>query len=197
MEGHRKKAKRVVVIGASAGGIDALRKVLSQLPADLPAAMLVVQHLKEDYKTLLHEHLASYCPLRIYLAQDGLPLEEGAVYLAVPGQHLLIENNHLILNQAERVNYVRPSTDVLFASAAQALGPHVVGVILSGTGRDGARGCQEIKRKGGITIVQDEQSSAHFGMPRAAIKLGVIDYVLPLEEIAHKIVALVRGDNSK
>lgn len=194
MEGHRKKAQRVVVIGASAGGIDALRKVLSQLPADLPAAMLMVQHLKEDYTTLLHEHLTSHCPLRIYLAQDGLPLEEGVVYLAVPGQHLLIENNHLILNQTERVNYVRPSADVLFASAAQAFGPHVVGVILSGTGRDGARGCQEIKKKGGTTIAQDEQSSAHFAMPRAAIKLGVIDYVLPLREIAEKITALVQGN---
>ena len=185
----------MVVIAASAGGIDALTQVLSRLPADLPAAVVIVQHLQGDRPTRLHEHLARHCLLPVRLAEDGLPLEAGVAYLAVPGEHLRIENGCLVLDLSEPVNYVRPSADVLFASVAQAFGSRVIGVVLSGTGRDGARGCQEIKAKGGITIAQDEQSTSYFAMPRAAIELGVIDYVLPLGEIAGKIVTLSGYDN--
>lgn len=189
-----RKVQRVVVMVASAGGINALKMVLSSLPGDLPAALLVVQHLAEDHPTRTDKYLSSFCRLRIRLAESGAALEEGVVYLAVPGQHLLIEDERLVMSLTEPVNYVRPSADILFAAAARAFGPHVTGVVLSGTGRDGARGCQEIKAAGGITIAQDELSSAHFGMPRAAIELGVIDYVLPLQEIAHKIVAIINKD---
>ena len=183
---------KLVVIAASAGGIDALTQVLSRLPADLPAAVLIVQHLRYNRPTRLHEHLARLSPLPVRLAEDGLPLEAGVAYLAVPGKHLRIENGCLALDLGEPVHYVRPSADVLFFSAAQAFGSRVIGVVLSGTGRDGARGCQEIKAKGGMTIAQDEQSTRYFAMAKAAIELGVIDYVLPLPKIAGKIVALVQ-----
>ena len=183
---------KLVVIAASAGGIDALTQVLSRLRADLPAAVLIVQHLRDDRPTLLHEHLARLSPLPVRLAEDGLPLESGVAYLAVPGKHLLIEDGCLVLDLGELVHYVRPSADVLFASAAQEFGSRVIGVVLSGTGRDGALGCQEIKAKGGVTFAQDEQSARHFAMPRAAIELGVIDYVLPPREIANEIVACVK-----
>lgn len=187
----------VVVIAASAGGIDALTQVLSRLPADLPAAVLIVQHLRGDRPTHLPEHLAHFSPLPVRLAEDGLPLEAGVAYLAVPGEHLRIENGCLVLDLGEPVHYVRPSADVLFASAAQALGSNVIGVVLSGTGHDGARGCQEIKAKGGVTIAQDERTSRHFAMPKAAIEAGAIDYVLPLEEIGSKIVACVKREDVK
>ncbi len=186
-----REAQRVVVIGASAGGINALIELLSRLPAELPAAILVVQHLSGKYPTHLHKLLSLYSPLRICLAQDGLPLEEGVVYLGVPGYHLSLEKGHIVLNLEEPVNYVRPSVDVLFAAAAEEFGPNVVGVILSGSGGDGVYGCQRIKAKGGVTIAQDEKTSAFFGMPAAAIDGASIDYVLPLEEIATKIAAVV------
>jgi len=187
----RETALKVIVIGASAGGIDALTQVLSRLPAGLSAAVLVVQHLHPDRRTHLHECLARHSPMPVRLADEEMPIEAGVVYLAVPGQHLRVARGRLTFGSGEQVNYVRPSADVLFASAAEAFGPDAIGVILSGTGRDGACGCQKIKAKGGVTIAQDEGTSRHFGMPKSAIEIGAIDYVLPPEEIASKIIALV------
>jgi two-component system chemotaxis response regulator CheB len=184
--------EKVVVIAASAGGIDALMQVLSRLPADLPAAVLIVQHLRDDRPTRLHEHLARHSSLPVHLAEDGADLEAGVACLGVPGQHLRIEDGRLALDSGEPVHYVRPSADVLFTSAAQTFGSKVIGVVLSGTGSDGARGCQEIKAKGGTTIAQDEKTSRYFAMPGAAIEADAIDYVLPLKEIAGKIVECVK-----
>ena len=187
----RNSKQKIVVIGASAGGIDALTQVLSGLPADLPAALLVVQHLQPERQTHLHEHLARHSPLKVCLAQTGMLPGVGVVYIAQPGQHLCIEHERLVLNSSELVNYVRPSIDVLFTSAVRSFGSNVIGVILSGTGRDGTLGCREIRAKGGVTIAQDERTSQYFIMPKAAIDAGAIDYVLPLQEIARKIIALV------
>jgi len=182
---------RVVVIGSSAGGIDALTRVLSGLPADLPVVVLVAQHLRNDRESHLPEHLARHSSLRVCHAQNGLSLESGVVYVAVPGKHLCIENGYLSLNLGEPVNYVRPSADVLFSSAAQAFGCNVIGVVLSGSGRDGAAGCRMVKARGGVTIAQNANTSYQFAMPKAAIDAGVVDYVLPVEQIAGKIVSLI------
>jgi len=186
--------EKVVVIAASAGGIDALTQVLSRLPVHLPVAILIVQHLRASRQTRLPEQLARYCSLRVCLAQDGMLLEPGVVYVAVPGQHLGVRNGYLVLDLAEPVNYVRPSADVLFASVGRAFGFNVIGVILSGTGCDGARGCRDIKAEGGVTIAQDEKTSRYFAMPRAAIDTGAVDCVLPLREIAGKIVSLAQQE---
>lgn len=183
--------QKVVVIGASAGGIDALTQLLSGLPADLPAAILVVQHLQPERETHLHEFLARHSSLQVCMAQDGMHPEAGVVYIARPGQHLRVENERLVLNKSEPVNYVRPSIDVLFTSAVHSRGSNVIGVILSGTGRDGTLGCRKIQAKGGVTIAQNERTSRYFTMPKTAIDAGAIDYVLPLQEIAVKIIALV------
>jgi len=190
--GHQSSITKLVVIAASAGGIDALKQVLSGLPADLAAAILVVQHLKADRKTRLHEYLTGTSPFQTYLASDGISLEEGVVYVALPGKHIHIENGHIVLSSEEPMNYVRPSADVLFASAAESFGGNVIGIVLSGTGRDGTRGCQEIKAKGGMTIAQNEATSRYFGMPKAAIDAEVIDYVLPVQEIAGKIMEILK-----
>ena len=115
-------------------------------------------------------------------------MEEGVAYVAVPGQHLRVNNERLILCMESPVNYVRPSADVLFSSAAHTFGRGVLGVVLSGTGRDVASGCREINENGGVAIAQDEQTSFCFAMPTAAIEAKAIDYVLPLSEIAGKIV---------
>jgi chemotaxis response regulator CheB len=150
----------------------------------------VVQHLKADRQTRLHEYLATQSPLRAFLAQDGMSLEAGVVYVAVPGKHIRVENGHIVLSSEEPVHYVRPSADVLFASAAEAFGTNTIGIVLSGTGRDGARGCQEIKAKGGVTIAQDDTTSGYFDMPKAAINQGAIDHVLPVQAIAERISEL-------
>jgi len=187
--------QKVVVIGASAGGIDALTKVVSRLPGDLPAAVVIVQHLKVDRLTGLPAILGRFSPLPACLARDGMLLEAGVIYLAVPGQHCRIRNGGLFLDSEAPQNYVRPAADVLFASAAEAFGSNAVGVVLSGTGHDGTQGCGMIKAKGGMTIAQDEKTSRYFGMPDAAIAAGMIDYVLPVSRIAEKIVTLTRSQN--
>ena len=189
---HTQVAEKVVVMGASAGGIDALKQVLSGLPADLPAAVLFVQHIRPDRITSLPEYLGRHTCLPVCLAQQGTTLEAGMVYMAVPGQHLSVENGRLVLSLEEPVHYVRPAADVLFASAAEAFGPNVIGVVLSGTGRDGASGCLAIKAKEGVTIAQDDITSLYFAMPGASIEANAIDYVLPLNEIANKIVLLTK-----
>lgn len=186
--------KRLVVIAASAGGIDALTQVLSHLPAGLSTAIIVVQHLRDDKPTHLPEHLDRLSPLRVCLAKNRMPIEPGVVYIAEPGKHLSIDKRYIVLDTSKKLHYVRPSADVLFTSAAQAFGPDVIGVILSGTGKDGAVGFKEIKAKGGATIAQDEKTSTYFGMPKAAIDAGAVDYVLPVEEIGAKIVEIVRNE---
>lgn len=183
--------KRLVVIAASAGGIDALGQVLSRLPTNLPAAIIIVQHLRDNRTTRLPGHLNRLSPLRVCLAKNRIPIEPGVVYIAEPGKHLSIEKGNLILDTSKKLHYVRPSADVLFTSAAQTFGPDVIGVILSGTGKDGTLGCKEIKAKGGTTIAQDERTSKYFGMAKAAIDKGAVDYVLPVGEIAGKIVKLI------
>ena len=191
IENRKPKTNKVVVIAASAGGIDALTQVLSGLPGNLPAAILVVQHLRNDRPTRLPEHLERHSRLRVRLAQNGMRLEAGAVYVALPGEHIRIENGHIALSLEEPLHYVRPSADLLFISAAQAFGRNAIGVVLSGTGKDGAQGCQEIKAEGGMAITQDQETARYFDMPKAAINTGAIDYVLPVDEIAGKIVEVV------
>jgi chemotaxis response regulator CheB len=186
--------ERVVAIASSAGGINALTQVFSGFPADVPAAIIVVQHLRSDRMSNLPQLLARSSKLRVIIAEEGLSLEEGVAYMAMPGKHLVIRGSRMYLNTKEPENYVRPSADVLFTSAANAFGHRVIGVILSGTGHDGAQGCREIKTKGGLTIAQDEMTSRYFDMPRAAIAANAIDYVLPVGDIAGKIVELLKID---
>lgn len=192
-----KRPRKVVVIAASAGGIDALKEVVSRLPHNLEATVILIQHLTPDHETRLHEYLASRSKLPVRLAGDMMPLEEGVIYVSVPGVHLRLRDGHLLLDHGKAVNYVWPSADVLFSSAAREYGARVIGVVLTGTGRDGAKGCQKIKAEGGETIAQDEKSSHSFGMPGSAIEAGAIDYILALDKIAEKIVSLTRMETRK
>ena len=180
-------------MAASAGGISPLTRVISKLPKWLEAAVIVVQHLSTKRKTALPELLSHQSNLGVSLAEDGMALEGGHVYVAEPGKHLLVEGEVLSVVFSARVHYVRPSADLLFVSAAGSFGQRVIGVVLSGTGKDGTLGCVAIKANGGITLAQDEKTARYFGMPKSAIDASAIDYVLPPDEIADKIIELSTG----
>jgi two-component system chemotaxis response regulator CheB len=186
----------VVAMVASAGGLKALSSILSRIPADFPAAILVVQHLDPRHRSLMASILSHRSPLTIKEAQEGNILNPGTVYIAPPNHHLLLNTDGtLTLSQSELVHFVRPSGDLLFESAAAVYKERVIGVVLTGTGSDGAMGVEAIKKMGGTVIAQDQQSSEFFGMPGAALRTGAVDFILPLEEIPSAIITLVmKGD---
>jgi len=182
----------VVVLASSAGGLKALMHVLAELPMDFPAAIALVQHLAPQYPSFLAEILGRCTVLTVKQATSGDMLGPGLVYTAPPNEHLLInEDGTLLLSQATQVNFVRPSADLLFKSAANTCKERAIAVVLSGTGSDGAHGVRAVKEAGGLVIVQDQATSEFFGMPDAAIHTGDVDLILPLSEISQTLVLLV------
>ncbi len=180
------------MIAASAGGLDALTKVLSRLPAHMPVAIAVVQHISPHRKSLLPYILSRHCALQVKQAEDQEHWQAGVVYIAPPDAHLQVcSDESFHLSQTPLVHYVRPSADVLFSSAAEHLDRQLIAVVLTGTGTDGAAGIEQVKKHGGVTIAQDQQTSEHFGMPQSAIATGQVDFILPLEEIPPRLVSLV------
>jgi two-component system chemotaxis response regulator CheB len=178
-----------VAIAASAGGVQALLEVVRGLPGDFDAAVLVLQHLDQDYVSRLAEILARGAAIPVTQAKDAERLRPGTIVVAPPGAHLVVHpGGRLELEDSPRLHYVRPAADRLFASLAESFGARAAAVVLSGTGRDGALGVIEIKRMGGRVIVQDEATSAYFGMPGAAIDTGDVDHVLPIGDIAGCLV---------
>jgi two-component system chemotaxis response regulator CheB len=170
-------------MGASAGGVQALRTIVATLPADLPAAVLIVLHLDPRGRSLLPSLIASVTRLRVRDVRDEGTVEAGSVYVGVPDRHLFVLNGRIRLGASAPIHYVRPSVDRLFESVALGWGPAAAGVILTGNGADGAAGVTAIKRAGGYTIAQDPVDAEHPGMPRAAIATGFVDSILPLAEI--------------
>ena len=187
----------VVALAASAGGIQALSRVLAGLPAAFPAAVVVVQHLDPRHRSLIAGILGRRTSLKVKEAEEGDRLAPGVVYTAPPDRHLLVNpDGTLSLTQSELVHFVRPSADLLFESVAAAYKDRAIAVVLSGTGADGSMGLRAIKKMGGTNIVQDQKTSAFFGMPGAAIETGAVDFVLPLEDIAPALVTLVEGQST-
>jgi two-component system, chemotaxis family, protein-glutamate methylesterase/glutaminase len=186
----------VVALAASAGGLTALSRVLSALPSDFPAAVVVVQHLDPRHRSLMADILSRRTALRVKQAEEGDVLTTAMVYIAPPNRHLLVNpDGTLSLSQSELVHFVRPSADLLFESVAASHKDRAIAVVLTGTGSDGAMGVQAIKKMGGTVIVQDEKTSEFFGMPAAAIQTGDADFILPLDEIASALITLVmKGD---
>jgi two-component system chemotaxis response regulator CheB len=182
----------VVAMCASAGGFNAVRDVLGGLPAEFPAAIVIVQHLDPRHRSVMAELLGRRCRLPVRQATPTDVLEGGTVLIAPPDRHLLVNGDGSIsLTQSELVHFVRPSGDLLFESVAASYRERALAVVLSGTGQDGAQGTQAIKKVGGTVIVQDEASAQFFGMPSAAIRMGTPDFILSVEEIAPTLVALV------
>jgi len=183
----------IVAIAASAGGVTALARLLSELPK-LGAIVVIVQHVDPRHRSLMPQVIGRRSPLPVEHVEDETQLAPDHVYLAPPDHHLLVNRKgRATLTDTELVNFVRPSADLLFESVAAAYGDRAIAVVLTGSGRDGAMGVTAIKQRRGTVIAQDEQSSEFFGMPSAAIATGAVDFILPLDAIAPKLVTLMRG----
>jgi two-component system, chemotaxis family, protein-glutamate methylesterase/glutaminase len=186
----------IVVIGASQGGIAALQEFVRGLPRDFPAAILVVIHIGAS-PSILPSILGEAGKLPASHARHGERIRPGHIYIAPPDHHLLVEEEHVQLSRGPRENWTRPAIDPLFRSAALEYGPDAIGVILTGGLNDGTLGLYEIKRRGGVAIVQDPAEAEAPSMPASALANVTVDYCLPLAAIPGRLVALVREKQGK
>ncbi len=182
----------VLVIGASSGGLEALRSLLRDLPADLPASLFIVLHTATHSPGLLAEILAGVSSLPVLPAADGQRFAPGCGYVAPPDRHLLVGRDHIHVRRGPRESGARPAIDPLFRSAAASCTSRVIGVLLTGLLSDGVSGLRAIKRCGGLALVQDPNEAAYPQMPRNAIRHVALDHVLPLEGLAAMLVACAR-----
>jgi two-component system, chemotaxis family, protein-glutamate methylesterase/glutaminase len=187
------RAPELVAIGASTGGPQALQAILTRLPATFTLPVLVVQHIAEGFAASIVDWLAPQCNLPFQIAQAGMCLDQPGIYLAPTGHHLVVQGNRLGLSDEPAVRGHRPSATILFRSVAVSYGARAIGILLTGMGDEGAAGLADLKRAGAITIAQDEASSVVFGMPAAAIALGVVDHILPPQQIPPLLVRLAAG----
>lgn len=188
-----KTTDKIIAVGASTGGTEAIKEFLVGMPADAPG-IVIAQHIPEAFSGPFAKRMDANCDMKVYEAEDGQQIVPGHVYIAPGNRHLMVVRDGARyvcqLNDGELVNRHKPSVDVLFRSVAQNVGPNAIGVILTGMGDDGARGMQEMHEAGAVTIAQDEKSSVVWGMPGEAVKLGCVDHVLPLKSIAGKALKL-------
>jgi len=183
---------KLVIIGSSTGGPNALQQVVPRLPGNLPAGVLIVQHMPPGFTNSLAQRLNETSQLEVREAREGDILECGKAFVAPGGQHMVLMSKTVIgLNQDPPVHSVRPAVDVTFESAVNFYKADIVGVILTGMGYDGSRGMALVKKLGGRTIVQDEETSVVYGMPRVVVEMGKADRILPVHKIADEIVAML------
>lgn len=190
MSGHE-----IIVIGASAGGVDALPRLIASLPADLPASVFVVLHIPGLGPDLLEQVIGRHAALKVKNGSDAEKIVPGRVYLAPPDYHLQMEVGHVRVTRGPRENRHRPSIDALFRSAAEAYGPRVTGVVLTGYLDDGTAGLNSVKTHGGTAIVQDPTDAAVPGMPQSALRNVEVDYCVPLAEIGPLLIRLSTGQS--
>jgi len=187
-----KTTERVVAIGASTGGTEALKKVFIKLPVDIPG-IVVVQHMPEGFTKAFAKRLDDLCQVRVKEAENGDTVLPGQVLIAPGNKHTLLQRSgaryYVEVKDGPLVCRHRPSVDVLFRSTARYAGKNATGIIMTGMGDDGAKGLLEMKQAGAKTIAQDEESCVVFGMPQVAIKIGAVDDIVPLAELAARIVA--------
>jgi two-component system chemotaxis response regulator CheB len=190
----RGDARQLIVIGSSTGGIEALRTVLPQLPEGMPP-IAIVQHISAYFSKVVAERLDAICPFTVREAEDGMLIHRGMCVIAPGDHHLTVhwegDAYRAKLVQTPAIHHCRPSVDVLFRSAAEAGGKQVVAALLTGMGSDGALGLKAIREAGGTTIAEHEKTCIVYGMPRAAIQLGVVDQVVPLPLVAEAILESV------
>ncbi|MBI9034759.1 MAG: chemotaxis protein CheB [Bacteroidales bacterium] len=188
---QKEKVYKAIVVGASAGGVEALTTVLPALNADLNFSVVVVQHISPHSDSFLVDYLNQLSPIKVKEVEEKEHIIPGVVYFAPPNYHLLIEEDETFsLTVDDKVNYSRPSIDVLFETAAVAFNQSLIGVILTGANSDGAEGMKRIKQFGGLTVVQDPSSAYVDVMPLAALEAIHADHILKLEEIAPFLNAL-------
>jgi two-component system, chemotaxis family, protein-glutamate methylesterase/glutaminase len=184
-----------IVIGTSAGGVEALAVLLPALRPATDVSVFIVLHLPRDRPSLLVEIFQPKCAMRVLEAQDKEPVEPGTIYFAPPDYHLLVDRGpQLMLSADDPVNFSRPSIDVLFESAADVFGERLLGIILTGANDDGARGLEAVRRAGGWTIVQQPETAQASLMTEAALKRGPVDGVLSLAQIARVLGTLNGAD---
>ncbi len=193
---HRfETTEKIIAIGASTGGTEAIRTLLTHIPADT-AGIVISQHIPINFSRSFALRMNQLSPMTVYETKDKQAILPGHVYIAPGDSHLLVKRYGAryicSLNQGEAVNRHRPSVDVLFRSVAQNVGPNAIGIILTGMGDDGARGIKEMHDAGAVTIAQDEKTSVVWGMPGEAVKHGGIDHILPLQSIVDKLMSILR-----
>jgi two-component system chemotaxis response regulator CheB len=188
---------RVLAIGASTGGPNALAEIFTRLPADFPVPILIVQHMPPMFTKLLADRLSAQSPIRVQEASSGCVLKPGEAWIAPGDYHMIVVRDglqyRLLIHQDPPENSCRPAVDVLLRAVAQAFGPDSLTVILTGMGQDGLRGCEAVRAAGGQVVAQDEASSVVWGMPGYVAQAGLADRVLPLAMIAGEIVKRVRA----
>jgi two-component system chemotaxis response regulator CheB len=194
----RPEATRIVAIGISTGGPQALQYLLPQLPKNFPGSIVIVQHMPEGFTEMFSRRLEEICPIKVKEAQSGDLLLAGRVLICPGNRHIKVKRLPMgdvaVLNDELRVNGHRPSADVLFKSVAEEFGEKGIGVIMTGMGEDGAQGLGLVKAAGGMTIAQSEESCVVFGMPKAAIERGYAVRVVPLDAIANTLQAQCMPD---
>lgn len=197
MERMALRAKHVVVIGASAGGLEALRSLVGGLPADFPAAVCVVMHMSPQSPGILHDILTRSGPLPAVTPRNMERLLPGRIYVAPPDCHLLVEPDRVRVTKGPRENRFRPAIDPLFRSAAQVYGPAAVGVVLTGNLDDGTAGLWTVKQLGGVAVVQDPHDAMFPSMPLSAITHVQVDHVVALPELPSLLVRLTAPDTTR
>ena len=192
-------SETVIAVGASTGGTEALRVLLKAMPVDCPP-IVIAQHMPEGFTRAFAERLNSECKISVKEGAQGDRLTPGHAFVAPGNFHMLIEGARgglgIQLSDGPLVSRHRPSVDVLFRSVAISVGARAIGIIMTGMGNDGAAGLLEMKKSGALTIAQDEASCAVFGMPKEAIALAAVDFVVPLERIACETVNRIRGSRA-
>ncbi|HXF76175.1 MAG TPA: CheB methylesterase domain-containing protein, partial [Methylomirabilota bacterium] len=184
--------EKIVAVGASTGGTEALKLILEALPCDVPG-MVLVQHMPEGFTAAFAQRLNQTCAIEVKEAKNGDRIVTGQALVAPGNRHTKVERDgsHYVVKvfDGPLVSRHRPSVDVLFRSVAQSAGPNAIGVLLTGMGSDGAQGLLEMKQAGALTIAQDESSCVVFGMPKEAIERGAVDRVAALSRIPHEILS--------
>ncbi len=185
---------KIIALGASTGGTQAIKNVLTRLPHNTPG-IVVVQHMPAQFTTSFAQSLDGLCQMRVKEAQNGDTVTNGQVLIAPGNYHMIFKRSgaryYVEIKTGPLVHYQRPAVDVLFKSVARFAGANALGIILTGMGKDGAVGMLDMKSAGAVNIAQDENSSVVFGMPKEAINMGGVDYVLDIKAIAHKAISLL------
>lgn len=186
------RPNRVIAIASSAGGLQALKTIVADLPQDFPGAILIVQHLSALFKSHLTSILNRYSTLQVNEAREGMRLVAGNIYVTPPDKHLIVNSNGVLsLSDAPKEHFVRPSAEYTFKSLANSYGKKALAVVLTGGDGDGQEGVRVIKKMGGKVIAQNRETSEVFGMPYSAIETGCVDFIMPIDRIADGIVDLV------
>lgn len=191
--GYRSNDIKAVCIAASTGGPKALSKVMADFPPDFKLPVLIVQHMPAGFTKAFAARLDSLSNLAVKEAEDGDEIKGGCAYVAPGGYHMIVKDGHLWLNQDPPMHGVRPCADKLFISAAENMDGRVIGIVLTGMGKDGTLGLETISRYNGICIAEDESTCTIFGMPRSAVEKGVVNIVAPLDKIVHEVLKIVNN----